>query len=92
MLNADWDVPSATMFAELGWMNIYQRVNYSTVVLMFRILNGLTPKYLNKGIDSDVPEHTYHLRSTRETRLHVPHVHLEIGQVQLKFSPNIDFI
>ena len=42
VLNMDMDTPSASLFNELKWMTVYQRVRYQNLLLAYKVLNHLT--------------------------------------------------
>ena len=47
ILDKHIDTPSSELFAELNWLKCPDRVDYQKAVLMYKIMNNLTPNYLN---------------------------------------------
>ena len=43
----DYEIRSNTILRELRWLNISQRRDYLTCILVFKCLNGLAPSYLS---------------------------------------------
>ena len=72
------DTRSADLFAELNWMTFPERVKYQKAVLMFKIMNNLTPSYLNNlySHTSDIDQRS--LRSTTGNLFCVPRPNTEI--------------
>ena len=46
VMNVDRYSPSAVLFKSLTWQTVYQRVKYISCVLLYKILNELSPAYL----------------------------------------------
>ena len=41
-----YDSPSQPLFEKLDWLNIYERIEYSKGVLLFKSVHGLCPSYI----------------------------------------------
>lgn len=86
ILDKGIDTPSADMFTELKWMKFPDRVNYQKALMMYKILNNLTPSYL-KGLCTLTSEiHLRSLRSTTENLLYVPKPNIELFRNSFAYS------
>ena len=62
--------------ASLHWLRIPERIEYKIAVLVYKVLNGLAPRYLGPLTRvADLPGRRA-LRSASSNRLHVPPVRL----------------
>ena len=62
---------------QLHWLQVQERIEYKTAVLIYQFVHGEAPEYLNNLIDM---EHNHYLRSTVKKQLPVsisktPQVH-----------------
>lgn len=58
------------MFSSLKWLSFTKRIKYQQSILMYKIVNGLTPDYLAMLNINDVQHHN--LRSVSNNDLFVP--------------------
>lgn len=72
ILHADFNTPSSTMFAELGWLPVHKRLKYNKAVFIYKALNGLTPEYITSLLKPMAETHDRHLRSSVNGTLAVP--------------------
>ena len=72
ILKADFLTRSEGMFAELGWQPVEKRIMYNKAVLIYKVLNNLTPEYLSKLLTPVSQTHGLNLRSSKNGNLHVP--------------------
>ena len=72
ILHAEFNTPSDTMFRELGWFLVPNRINFNKAVFTYRALNDLTPEYLSTLLKPVSQVHTLNLRSTDNGSLYVP--------------------
>ena len=56
---------SSDVLCELGWMTLEAMRKRQKAILMFKILNGLTPPYLSQMFTHSASFHVYGLRSSR---------------------------
>ena len=56
------------LFMELHWLSVVDRITYKILVLMFKCIHGLAPKYLS---DLVVSAHSRELRSSTQNKLPV---------------------
>ena len=69
ILHADWNASSDALLKELHWMNVNDRLFYCTCVLMFKVMNGYAPTYLNTFETRSLP---YGLRNSSNISLPQP--------------------
>ena len=67
----DYEIRSNTILRELKWLNVSQRRDYLTCILVFKCLNGLAPSYLS---DLLTARSIIHSRSTRQTSANLLHI------------------
>ena len=72
ILHVDYNTPSATMFRELGWQPINNRLTYNKAVLTYKALNKLTPEYITNLLKPVSETHSRSLRSSVNGTLSVP--------------------
>ena len=72
ILHAEFNTPSDTMFRELGWLSVPNRINFNKAVFTYRALNDLTPDYISTLLNPVSQVHTLNLRSTDNRSLYVP--------------------
>ena len=59
ILNATLDTRSISLFSHLKWMTVQQRTNYQNSILIYKIMNGLTPPYLTTAIKCEASSFLY---------------------------------
>ena len=47
ILRVDYFTPQSNLMNALNWQSVYQRIKYQQCLMIFKILNNLTPLYLN---------------------------------------------
>ena len=72
ILPAEFNTQSDTMFRELGWFSVPNRINFNKAVFTYRALNDLTPEYISTLLKPVSQLHTLNLRSTDNGSLYVP--------------------
>ena len=72
-----YDVASKKLFAELNWLDFSNRIKFHKCILIFKILNGLSPPYLQDLFRQIKSSSTYSLRSAEEENLLLPGANLE---------------
>ena len=61
ILDAAPDAPSQPLFNDLNWLNIFERIQYNKGILMYKILNGLSPTYYSRSVSNRnlcIPRHS----------------------------------
>ena len=59
---------SSFMLDALQWLSVKQRIYYLTMVFIYKILNGLVPRYLCDRIERGNDIHRYNTRSATDAR------------------------
>jgi hypothetical protein len=72
------------MLSALGFQSINQRLAFNNLKLMYKIENGLAPKYLNKLLKKNKEKYTYNLR--RKSLYQIPNFRKEISQKSLFYK------
>ena len=68
----DYTVRSNTLLQHLGWMNVRQRHNYFTAILMYKSLNDTSATSLNDRFLMSEETHCYSTRFASAKNLHLP--------------------
>ena len=92
ILNATLDTRSISLFSHLKWITVQQRTNYQNSILIYKIMNGLTPPYLTTAIESVKHPHSYMLRSVAASSvidLQIPVVKRDIFKCSLSYSGSL---
>ncbi|MCW4336379.1 MAG: reverse transcriptase domain-containing protein [Candidatus Thiodiazotropha endolucinida] len=72
ILRCDFLTPSENMFKELQWLSFPKRVQYHTIIMTHKALNGQTPAYISNMFTKTSDIHNRCLRSTDNDDLRVP--------------------
>jgi len=54
------------MLEKLGWSNLKETRNKQKALMMFKIINGMTPVYLRDMFSKNIGTSCYNLRTSRE--------------------------
>ncbi len=84
--NYSGDIRGIDLVRELGWMNVRQRRDYFTLVLVYKALHGLAPAYVNDLFTFSRDIQTYSTRSTCTSQLHIPRVRKQVFKQSLQFN------
>ena len=76
IFNLSMDHSSKPLFKKLGWMDIFQRQNYCSCLLLYKILNGFAPSYLTSFFKYSVSKPG--LRSASQEKLMYPNPKCEL--------------
>ncbi len=78
ILDKDYTTPSKDLFKELNWLTFPERVTFQKAVLLYKILNDLSPDYLTNmfTFTSDIHDRT--LRSSSQFQLYSPRPNTEL--------------
>lgn len=68
ILNCVYLTPRKFMLDSLGWLSIQQRIKYNVLVMIYKIKNGMMPKYLSNYVTFVYQNHDRNLRSKNEIR------------------------
>lgn len=69
ILRCDRLTPRVIMLDSLQWLSIRQRVEYNTLVFIFKVINEMAPQYLTKTIQYGRDIHHYNTRQAGDLRL-----------------------
>lgn len=69
ILGCDRKTSSQLMREVLQWMSVSERITFRTLTLVFKIRNGLTPKYLTENVQYGSDVHRYATRRANDFRL-----------------------
>ena len=79
-------VPLGQPRSSLNWLDFANRIKFHKCILIFKIVNGLSPPYLQDLFRQIKSSSTYSLRSAEEENLLLPGANLEIFKKLLQFS------
>jgi hypothetical protein len=57
-------VSEIELFKKLNWLNIYKRITYQTVIMVYKSVNGMTPSYLSNVFHFSGENYEYILRNS----------------------------
>ena len=66
IIGAHYMTPSKEVLSKLGWAPLEERRNKLKAVMMFKIVNGLAPAYLNEMFQGVASTNAYNLRSSNK--------------------------
>ena len=73
------------IYKETGWLTIENRCKYQKLILIYKIINGLTPEYLHEIFPQNVSMRTsYHLRNIHQ----IDSIACRIGLFAKSFIPS----
>jgi hypothetical protein len=84
--NYDYNVRGLTLVKELGWLNIRERRDYLTALLVYKSLNGISPDYLLDLFTYVRDISVYQTRSAVTSRLYVPKANKSIFLQSLQIN------
>ena len=58
----DWYTPTAELLKQCGWLSVHQLVVYHSVVLVYRVLQNKSPRFLHSMFSA---EYTYNTKQAR---------------------------
>ena len=85
ILDAPPDSPSQPLFQKLGWLTIFERIQYNKGVLLYKTVNGMCPDYMSEMF-SFSNSSTYSLRSIDNLDMIIPRHKREIYKNSLHYS------
>ena len=86
ILDKDFNTPSSELFSALKWMTFPVRVKYQKALLMFKILNGQAPLYLQESFRLTSDVRVQNLRSSSSLQLYIPKPKSELFRKTLVYS------
>ena len=62
---ADYRTPSSVLLNKPGWSSLKEKRNKQKAIMMFKIMNGMTPAYLEDIFTRNIGRSVYNLRISR---------------------------
>lgn len=69
ILRCDYLTPRQHMLDSLNWLSINQQIKFNVLIMIFKIVNGLMPKYLSDKLVQVRDVHDRNVRSQNDLRL-----------------------
>ena len=79
-----YDAPSKMFIKQLRWRTMEEMIQYESRVMVYKLVNGLAPQYLQGIFTRNSEDPSYELRSTA-TDLHIPKRNTANGQKGFSF-------
>ena len=86
ILDQDPIVPSESLFKQLGWMSIAQRIKYHKYILVSKCLKNEAPIYLKNKIQYLSDRNPYSLRNIVSGKLQIPKSKTELFKKTFTYS------
>ena len=83
ILDALPDSPSEPLFKKLGWLNIYERVQYNKAIILYKAVHGMTPGYISELFSFS---QNYNLRSFDNFDMVIPKHNREFFKNTFQYS------
>ena len=64
------DAPSLPLFSELGWLTVFERVEFNKGILLYKALHNMYPEYITNMFKFQ--SSSYGLRSSSNQQLSIP--------------------
>ncbi len=84
--NYDRDVRGIDLVRDLGWLNVRERRDYFTSILVYKALNELAPNHISDMFTLTRDTNIYPTRSTTTDKLNVPRVKKQVFTQSLQFN------
>lgn len=81
----DWNVRGIDIVNDLGWMNVRERCNYLTSILVYKALNNLAPNYISDMFSYLSETREFVTRSHTRGDLCIPKPNLELFKSSLQY-------
>ena len=62
---ADYRMPTSNVLGKLGWSSLTEKRNKQKTLIIFKIINGMTPAYLEDIFTRNIGRSVYNLRISR---------------------------
>ena len=86
ILDKDYTTPSKDLFNELNWLTFPERVTFQKAVLVYKIINDLSPEYLKNIFTFTSNIHDRTLRSSSQFQLYSPRPNTELFRKSFLYS------
>ena len=84
ILDAPPDVPSLPLFSELGWLTVFERVEFNKGILLHKALYNMCPEYIPNMFKFQ--SSSYGLRSSSNQQLSIPKHNNELFKKSFQYS------
>ena len=71
-----WRVNSSRLFSELGWLTVFERVEFNKGILLYKALHNLCPEYITDMFK--FKSSSYGLRSSSNQQISIPKHNYEL--------------
>ena len=79
------DAPSMPLFQQLGWLTIYERLEYNKAIVLYKSTNGLTPSYISDLFEFPSSER-YNVRSVSNNDMLIKRHNTKIFEKSLQYG------
>ena len=84
ILDAPPDAPSLPLFSELGWLTVFERVEFNKGILLYKALNNMCPEYITDMFK--FRSSSYGLRSSSNQQISIPKHNNELFKISFQYS------
>lgn len=85
ILDMPLETPSLPLFEQLGWLNIYERLEYNKCILLYKTAHNLTPEYMHELFSFNTSEN-YSSRSSSNNDMYIKRHKTKIFEKSLQYS------
>ena len=85
ILDSPPDSSSQPLFVELGWLTVFERVEYNKAILLYKSMNNMSPTYISSLFNFQNSEY-YSLRSVENNNMAIPKHNTELFKNSFKYS------
>ena len=78
------DAPSMPLFEKLGWLTVYERLEYNKAIVLYKSTYDLTPSYISDLFEFQ-SSHNYHVRSVSNNNMLIKRHNSEIFEKSLQY-------
>ena len=85
ILDSPPDSSSKPLFEELGWLTVFERVEYNKAILLYKSMNNMSPTYISSLFNFQNSEY-YSLRSIENNNMAIPKHNTELFKNSFQYS------
>ena len=85
ILDSPQDSSSQPLFEELGWLTVFERVEYNKAILLYKSVNNMSPTYISYLFNFQNSEY-YSLRSVENDNMAIPKHNTELFKNSFQYS------
>ena len=78
------DAPSMPLFEKLGWLTVYERLEYNKAIVLYKSTHHLTPSYISDLFEFQ-SSHNYHVRSVSNNNMLIKRHNSKIFEKSLQY-------